>query len=86
MRQRGAEDSASDTAAWALVEQGVRIEQGATLERAMPMFGNGKLPFLPVVELHLDGRPPTLIGALFYVDALRAFNRALVEVHEEEHG
>ena len=86
MRQRGAEDGASDTAAWALVEQGVQIETEATLERAMPLFRNGRLPFLPVVELTTDGKAPSLIGALYYVDALRAFNRALIEVHEEEHG
>ena len=92
MRPRGAENGASDTAAWALIEQNVVLRPEDTLARAFPLFKNGQLSFIPVVagqgaalEAAEDG-DDALLGALFYVDALRAYNRALVEVHEEEHG
>ena len=92
MRPRGAENGASDTAAWALVEQNVVLRPGDTLARAFPLFKNGQLSFIPVMaETGQSGdvredHDDALIGALFYVDALRAYNRALVQVHEEEHG
>nr|MBX2856239.1 chloride channel protein [Paracoccaceae bacterium] len=92
MRPRGAENGASDTASLALVEQNVVLRPGDTLARAFPLFKNGQLSFIPVVANQGAGREAVqdgddaLLGALFYVDALRAYNRALVEVHEEEHG
>jgi CIC family chloride channel protein len=48
------------------------------------MFDKLKSAMIPVVEANGDG-PPELIGAVFHVDALKAFNRALVETHREEH-
>lgn len=85
MRWRGAEDGASDTAAWELVEQNIDLRPGDTLQKALPMFKAGRLSFLPVVDDRTAGQGKTLIGALYYTDALRAYNRALVEIHEEEH-
>ncbi|MGD1870675.1 MAG: chloride channel protein [Neomegalonema sp.] len=85
LRPRGAENGASDTAAWALVEQGVSLRADDTLEDAFPLFRNGALAFVPVVGEIEEGAGDTLIGALFYTDALRAYNRALVDAHEEEH-
>ena len=85
MRMRGAEDGASDSACWALVEQGAALERGDTLERALPMFERSAgRAMIPVVERDGEGRAE-LIGALFHVDALKAFNRALIETHREEH-
>lgn len=84
MRHRGAEDGASDSACLALIEQGASLDHHDTLARALPMFARMKGPMLPVTAPGEDGRPE-LIGALFHVDALRAFNRALVETHREEH-
>jgi CIC family chloride channel protein len=40
-------------------------------------------PFLPVVTM--DAGEPVLQGALFHVDALKAYNRALAATAEEEH-
>jgi CIC family chloride channel protein len=70
---------------WALIEDGVYLDGNATLETAMPLFDQNGLEFIPVVTLQGEGAPPTLWGALFYVDALRAYNRALAEVSREEH-
>ena len=66
-----------------LIEQGVMAEEGATLEVAMPLFERAGA-FVPVVERSDDGTPH-LAGALFQIDALRAYNRALTAVAEEEH-
>ena len=86
MRPHGAENSASESASWDLVRQGAFLEIDDKLDRAFPMFRNGQLNFLPVVEVNAEEeRRRTLVGALFYADALRAYNRALVEMHEEEH-
>lgn len=83
MRYRGAEDGASDTQCWDLIEQGAFIEQNDTLETAMPLFENYGTTAIPVVRK--TGDAPELLGALFQVDALKAYNRALAETAKEEH-
>ena len=85
MRPRGAENGASDTQSWSLVEQGAFITRGDTLETALPMFDRIKGGMIPVVQPSGDNAPPELLGALFHIDALRAYNRALAEVTREEH-
>jgi len=70
---------------WDLVEDGLYIDGNATLESAMPVFDRTGATFLPVVTLGGEGDPPELWGALFQVDALQAFNRALAATAEEEH-
>ncbi|MEL6584707.1 MAG: chloride channel protein [Pseudomonadota bacterium] len=84
MRYRGAENGASDTQCWDLIEQGAFIEQNSTLEDAMPLFERYGATAIPVVKRHEQGSPE-LLGALFHVDALKAYNRALAETAEEEH-
>src|SRR6056297_1226991 len=76
---------ASEEACWEMIEDGVYIGMNATLEAAMPMFDRSAVPFIPVVVLRGEGQPPDLQGALFHVDALKAYNRALAAVSEEEH-
>nr|WP_246413807.1 chloride channel protein [Rubricella aquisinus] len=85
MRHRGAENGASDTQCWDMVEQGAFLTRNATLETAMPLFDRFGANSIPVVEENGDGEAPTLIGALFHVDALKAYNRALAETAREEH-
>ena len=51
----------------------------------MPIFERSGVAFLPVVTLGGEGDPPELWGALFQVDALHAFNRALAARAAEEH-
>jgi CIC family chloride channel protein len=70
---------------WSLIEQGVYLDVTATLEQAMPLFERANVPFVPVVTLSGGDQPPELSGALFHVDALKAYNRALAAVSEEEH-
>ncbi|WP_297769533.1 chloride channel protein [uncultured Roseovarius sp.] len=77
--------AADEAQCWSLIEQGVYIDIAATLEQAMPVFERASVPFIPVVTLAGGDQPPTLSGALFHVDALKAYNRALAAVSEEEH-
>lgn len=87
MRIRGAEDCASDSACWELVEQGAFLRRDDTLERALPMFERLRGNFLPVVEGAVtEEAKPDLLGALFRSDALRAYSLALEEELREEHG
>ena len=86
MHPRGSEGSPSEMQSWDLIEQGVLLFEEDTLSKALPMFVESKgLDSIPVVK-QTEGGGNTLVGALFHVDALRAYNRALVEAHEEEHG
>lgn len=85
MRPRGAENGASDTQSWALVEQGAFLTRGDTLESALPMFDQISGGMIPVVQPTGDDSPPELLGAVFHVEALKAYNRALAQIAEEEH-
>lgn len=85
MRKPDEAGAAREDACWEMIEDGVYIDGNATLEAAMPVFDSSGAAFLPVVTLGGEGDPPTLVGALFHVDALKAFNRALAAVSEEEH-
>ncbi|SFP03152.1 chloride channel protein [Tranquillimonas alkanivorans] len=77
--------AAPDDALWAAIEEGVTVEGNATLETAMPLFEQTNRPFIPVVRLGAKGEAPEILGALFQVDALRAYNRALAATAAEEH-
>lgn len=86
MRKTGDAGAAQEDECWALIEDGVYIDGNATLEAAMPIFDRAMVPYIPVVTLAGEGEPPELWGALFHVDALKAYNRALAATAEEEHG
>ncbi|MEO0388266.1 MAG: chloride channel protein, partial [Pseudomonadota bacterium] len=83
MRVHGGEGTPSDARAAELVSQGAYLSETDTLERALPMFNQTDTPFLPVVRA-ADGEE-TILGALFHIDALKAYNRALEETAREEH-
>ena len=68
-----------------LIEQGIYLDRNATLERAMPIFERTGLDIIPVVTLAPGDAPPALEGALYQVDALKAYNRALAATAAEEH-
>src|SRR6056297_2478831 len=85
MRKSDHERPAREEKCWELIEQGLYVDGNATLEAAMPVFDRTGVPFLPVVMLKGEGQPPELLGALFHVDALKMYNRALAAVSEEEH-
>lgn len=65
--------------------QGLSIDRMTTLEEAMPLFKKGKREFLAVTSKAQGAESAELVGALHYVDALEAYNRALVATAAEEH-
>ncbi|MFQ5624523.1 MAG: chloride channel protein [Paracoccaceae bacterium] len=85
MRAPGAEDGASETLCRELVDRGVMLESDDTLETALPIFERSRLDAVPVVERAGGSDAIRIIGALFHVDALIAYNRALAECAREEH-
>ncbi len=76
--------AADEEACRALVEKGFFIRPDATLEAAMPMFEGGET-FVPVMSRQTAQAPAKLVGALFYLDALKVYNRALAATAAEEH-
>ncbi len=85
MRTMTDPQAANEERCWEMVGEGTYIDASATLEAAMPMFDQSSERFIPVVSLSADAAPPELLGALFHVDALRAYNRALAATAAEEH-
>lgn len=84
MRRPGDVGAPTDEACWELINAGTYIDGTANLEAAMPIFETTGARFIPVVALTADA-PPDLMGALFHVDALKAYNRALAATAAEEH-
>ena len=85
MRLPDHEEAASEDAIWEMIEAGIFIEPNMTLEDAMPIFEHSNPRFIPVVTLGAEGEAPTIMGALFQVDALKQYNRALAATAAEEH-
>ena len=86
MRHRGAEDSASDSVCWELIDQGVFLRREDSLDRALPMLERLDGRFLPVIDGPVsEDQRPELLGALFRTDALAAYSRVLEEELREEH-
>ncbi|MEW9919078.1 chloride channel protein [Marimonas sp. MJW-29] len=84
MRRPDDPRAAPEEQCWDLINEGTYIDGTATLEAAMPIFDSTGARFIPVVTLSPDA-PPELMGALFQVDALKAYNRALAATAAEEH-
>ena len=86
MRRPDAANAAPEDTVWKAIEEGVWVDPNATLETALPLFDKTTRAFLPVVTVGAEGEAPQIHGALFHVDALRAYNRALAATAAEEHG
>ncbi|SHE52167.1 chloride channel protein, CIC family [Ruegeria intermedia] len=84
MRPLGDPRSITEEQARVLMDQGLCIPASATLEAAMPYFDRDEIACLPVVVPEDDGTE-TPVGALYHVDALKAYNRALTATAAEEH-
>ncbi len=85
LRKKTAANAASESDCLEMIEQGVHVVQTATLEVALPKFEGVKHRFIPVIEAGGDPDNPVLLGALFQIDALRAYTDALAETAREEH-
>lgn len=72
-----------DDGIWDAIEAGDMVEGNATLKTALPMFEETGRAYIPVVRLGASGEEPEILGALFHVDALRAYNRALATTSAE---
>ena len=84
MRPIGDPRSITADEAQELIARGLCVKASATLEAAMPYFDREDIPCIPVIVLEEDGSE-TPIGALYHVDALKAYNRALAATAAEEH-
>ncbi|MBD3663636.1 chloride channel protein [Sulfitobacter sp. TSTF-M16] len=84
MRRPDDPRAAPEARCWELINDGTYVDGTATLEVAMPIFDQSVERFIPVVTLSPNA-PPELLGALFHVDALKAYNRALAATAAEEH-
>ncbi|MCA0928938.1 chloride channel protein [Ruegeria profundi] len=84
MRPIGDPRSITKDEALDLINQGLCVNASATLEAAMPYFDRDDIPCIPVVVVEEDGSENP-VGALFHVDALKAYNRALAATAAEEH-
>ena len=83
MRPLGHPQGAPEDDLREMIERGVWLRPDATLETAMPLFDKvGR--FVPVAEPQADG-PPEPLGALFQIDALIAYSKALAATAAEEH-
>jgi CIC family chloride channel protein len=85
MRATDHERAAPEEDCWQMIEDGIYVDAGATLEVAMTLFERTSARFLPVVQIGGEDAPPELLGAVFHVDALRNYNRALADISKEEH-
>ena len=83
MRKPGDKGAADEETCLQMIEQGLFVQASATLETALPRFDKSGVAFLPVVVMREE--EPVLQGALFHVDALKAYNRALAATAAEEH-
>jgi CIC family chloride channel protein len=85
MRPLGGAHGPDEAACRDLIGRGIRIGARDTLEAAMPVFDRGETAFIPVVIDPGGGADPELLGALYHVDALKAYNRLLAATAAEEH-
>ncbi len=83
MRPAGSEGARVRKKAQKLIDKDLALDVNMTLEAAMPVLEVSGRKYLPVVET--VGEEVRYVGAIFLVDALKSYNRALVETSKEEH-
>jgi CIC family chloride channel protein len=84
MRPLGDPRGATEEDCALMMEQGLVLRSDQSLEAALPVFDRADVPYLPVVDA-TKGGDLVLLGTLHHVDALKAYNRALVATAAEEH-
>src|SRR6056297_2988854 len=83
MRKPNDATAADEEACLTMIEQGLYVQGQTTLETALPLFDKSGVAYLPVVRLEGKQQTPVLQGALFHVDAFKAYIRALAATAEE---
>ncbi len=86
MRPAGDDSAPSESVVRAMIDKGIHIDIGATLETAMPVFDAHSVNYVPVVSAPKGDAPLEYKGVLYHVDALKAFNLALAAISREDHG
>lgn len=69
----------------ALIAEGRCVTPSTTLETALAHLDRSEEGIVPVVILDRQDATPRLVGALFHIDALKAYTRALEATAAEEH-
>jgi len=85
MRALATERAPEEEACWEMIREGRYVDASDTLRQALPDFEESGADFLPVVRIGGEEEAPDLLGVLYHVDALKAYNRALAEQAREEH-
>lgn len=85
MRPKSDARAPDEDACLQMIEDGLYVRASSTLEAAMPIFERADIPYVPVVMRADVDASPVYLGALFHVDALKAYNRALAATAAEEH-
>lgn len=70
---------------WDLVQHGAYVSEFGSLAGAMPVFRRTGARYIPVVRMQGQDAPTMIVGLLYEVDALRAYNDALAATAAEEH-
>ncbi|KMK67880.1 chloride channel protein [Puniceibacterium sp. IMCC21224] len=86
MRKPDDPGAADEATCRQMIEQGLFVNASSTLDAVLPLFDTSGVAFFPVVAQVGAEKPPELCGAVFHVDALKAYNRALAATAAEEHG
>jgi len=86
IRPAGDDSAPSEEACRAMIDQGISVDIGSTLETAMPLFEAHDVNYLPVIAQGTGNAPAIYKGVIYHVDALKAFNLALASLSREEHG
>ena len=84
MRPAGEIPQADQDTCMTMMGDGLFVDASATLEAAMPLFDKSGAAFLPVIRKD-ETDAAELVGALYHIDALKAYNRALAATAAEEH-
>ena len=85
LRAKEAVNAADEATCWEMIEDGIYVDGNASLEVVMPVFDGKGVDFIPVITLGGEGDAAQLWGAVFHVDALKAYNSVLSATAREEH-
>ena len=69
----------------AQVAEEVFVTLEDTLETIMPIFEKTEADYIPVIKENPQDGQPALEGAVFHIDALKAYTRAMADTAAEEH-